>query len=155
MLSLSLSCLFFLPSTLGQEENKAPTPVKVSASLGTVNEKGDQTLTLTVEIDKGWHIYANKPGLKGLIGTTVTVKAATKLEAVEVDYPAGEETKDEVLGESYRQYVGTVKIPVKIRRAIVGGKPDESTLEVSIKYQACNERGCLAPQTLKLKVDRR
>ena len=54
---------------------------------------------------------------------------------------------DKVLGK-YRVYEGKVTIKAAVRRA----KGDTSPLEVSVKLQACDDKQCLLPATIKRTV---
>jgi uncharacterized protein YyaL (SSP411 family) len=143
------------------KEDSARTmePVKASAAFKSQKVEGDGrsalTLEVTLDIEKGWHVYANPAGEGSLIPTTVTVSAANKPEDVKVVFPAGKAKKDDVLGETIYLYEGRVVIPVSLRRPAVDGKPDNSALEVTVRFQACSDSQCLAPKTVKLKVEPR
>ena len=136
---------------------KVPEPVKATGAITAQKITGDGSLavslTVTLEIEKGWHAYANPAGDDSLIPTTIEVKAANKLEDVKVKYPAGKERKEEGLKESINVYEGKVSIPITLRRPLVDKKADTSPLEISIKYQACSESKCLPPKTLKVTVE--
>ena len=64
-----------------------------------------------------------------------------------VEYPAGKLVKDKVVGD-YKVYDDKVTIKAMVKRA----KGDTSPLEVSVKFQACTEKQCLVPATVKLTV---
>jgi DsbC/DsbD-like thiol-disulfide interchange protein len=121
--------------------------VKATAKADKPGDDGKQTVTLTLEIDKGWHVYANPVGLEDLasVQTEVTVAAKAKVNAVKIDYPAGTEIKDKTLG-NYRVYEGKVIIPIAVTRA----KDDAGPLELTIKLQACNSKTCLLPGEVKV-----
>lgn len=155
MFWLILSCLLPADSIHIQDGDKTPEPVKVSAVVGETNAQGEQSLTVTVQIEKGWHIYAHKPGFEGLVATTVTVSSQPKLKDVTIDYPEGELVKDDVLDATYRQYVGTIKINAKLRRDLTQEKATDGPVEVSVKFQCCNDKACLPPQTVKVKAERK
>src|SRR5437763_379807 len=61
---------------------------------------GKQVLTLTLDIAKGWHTYANPVGLKDFIGsqTTVFFTAGGKPVPAKVEYPKGKLVVDENVG---------------------------------------------------------
>ena len=123
---------------------------KVKASFKAEPAKpgadGQQTVTVTLEIDKGWHLYANPIGNDMLKESqtvvTVTGKTPPKYKVV---YPEGKLVKDKDLGD-YRIYESKVDIKVTVNRA------DKEPVEVIVKLQACDERSCLAPGTVKLTV---
>jgi hypothetical protein len=130
---------------------KSDSVVKVTAKA--VPEKpgrdGKQVVTVTLTIDKGWHIYANPPGLEDLLPsqTQVSIKAKTKLEDVKTEYPEGKVIQDPVLGK-YRTYENKVDIKTMLRRAPGAEEP----LEVTVKFQACTDKQCLLPATQTIKV---
>src|SRR5205823_5968613 len=62
--------------------------VKISATADKPDDAGNQTVTITVEIDKPWHIYANPVGNDMLapVQTKVTFK---DVEDAKITYPPG------------------------------------------------------------------
>ena len=114
------------------QTEKPPQPVQVSAQLGKPDAEGRQVLTVTITIEKGWHIYANPAGATGPIPTTIRVETATPLREVQVAYPPGKAKTQ--AGETFRVYENTVVIPVRIQRTVVNGQPDTSPLTVTIRY---------------------
>jgi len=126
--------------------------VKVTAKADKPDADGKQIVTITMNVDKDWHTYANPPGLEDLENsqTVVEISAKTKPESVKLDYPKGKVRKDEVVGD-YRIYEGKVEIKATVQRA----KGDAGPLEVKVKFQACSDvtKTCLLPATVKLNVD--
>ncbi len=135
----------------GGGAKKSDAVVKASAKVEPEKPADDrkQVVTVTLTIDKGWHIYANPPGLEDLEAgkTEVTVSAKTKPEDVKVEYPEGKLVNDATVGK-YRVYEKKVTIKATVKRAA----GDAGPLEVTIKFQACNEKQCLLPATKKLTV---
>jgi uncharacterized protein YyaL (SSP411 family) len=136
-------------SASAQGAKKSDAMVKVEVKADKPDAGGKQLVTVTLTVHEGWHIYANPPGLKDLedVQTTVTVTAKTKPEDLKVEYPDFKVIEDKVLGK-YRVYEGKVNIKATVRRA----KDDTSPLEVSIKLQACDDKQCLLPATIKRTV---
>ena len=127
---------------------KSESVVKATASAGKPDADGNLVVTVTLAIDKTWHVYANPvpkdfPGLP----TIVTVEAKAKPEDVKVEYPAGKVIKDATVGD-YNVYEDKADIKLTLRRA----KGDASPLNVSIQVQACSDKQCLLPSTLKVTV---
>lgn len=123
--------------------------VKIAATAGKPDDDGKQTVTVTIMIEKGWHLYANPvpedfPG----IPVSVTFNAKKKPEVVKVAYPEGKKVKDPMLGE-YKVYEDKVVIKADVTRA----KGDDSPLELSVKVQTCDDKNCLIPGTVKVKVE--
>ncbi len=130
-------------------------PVKVTAELSpkTPDADGKQTVTVTLDIAKGWHAYANPPGDDSLSPTTVSLSAKEKLQGVRIDYPKGTEMKDPTGGKPVRVYEGKTTIRAAFQRPKVDGKLDTGAIEVTVKYQVCDDKNCLPPKTVKLKVE--
>jgi DsbC/DsbD-like thiol-disulfide interchange protein len=143
-----LAVLLTMPGALAQGK-KSDSVVKATATATKPDADGNQVVTVTLAHDSGWHTYANPVGQDDLANaqTVVTVNAKTKPEDVKVEYPAGKLIKDKVVGD-YKVYDDKVTIKAVVKRA----KGDTSPLEVSVKFQACTDKQCLVPATVKLMV---
>jgi DsbC/DsbD-like thiol-disulfide interchange protein len=128
---------------------KSGDVVKATYEATKADADGNLTITLTLKIDKTYHLYANPVGNDDLAdaATVVTVEGKEKPESVKIEYPAGEVVKDKTLGD-YKVYEDKVTIKAQVRRA----KGDTEPLTVSIKLQACTSSMCLVPDTIKLTV---
>ena len=126
---------------------KSDTVVKAEAKADPVGADGKQLVTITLTIDKGWHLYANPVGNADLADsqTAVSVSSKNKLQDVKVEYPEGKLVKDKVVGD-YKTYEGKVTIKAIVSRA----KGDTEPLDVAVKVQACSESQCLLPATVNL-----
>lgn len=126
---------------------KSDKVVKATATASQPDATGKQVVTITLQIDKGWHAYANPVGPKDFPGlpTTVTVDAKSKPQGVSVTYPRGKAEKDE-RGADYFVYENQAVIKAVVQRA----KGDTGPLEVSVRVQACTSKNCLLPATIKL-----
>jgi hypothetical protein len=135
---------------LAQGAKKSDAVVKTAATAGKPDADGKQVVSITVEPDAGWHVYANPVGNEDLtsVQTTVTITAKNKLEEVKIDYPEGKLHKDDVVG-NYRTYEEKVTIKATVLRA----KGDTGPLEVTLKFQACSDKQCLLPANVKLTVE--
>ncbi len=126
----------------------ARTETKVTARAEKPGADGKQKVVVVLEINAGWHAYANPVGNEGIAQakTVVTVTAGAKPQSVKVEYPVGKLKKDKLVGD-YRYYDGKVEIPVTVQRA----KGDTSPLEVSVKYSTCNFKTeqCLPVEQVK------
>jgi DsbC/DsbD-like thiol-disulfide interchange protein len=121
-------------------------PVKVQATAGKPDDAGKQTVSVQVTIDKGWHIYANPVDHEDLAeaATVVTIKAGGKAVDAKVKYPAGTPHTEKGIG-TFKIYEDKVTIQAELAKA-------PGPLEVSIKFQACDEKRCLPTKTLKINV---
>ncbi len=127
------------------QAKKSDSVVKVEAKADRPDADGKQTITITLDIEHPWHVYANPVENEDLTPaqTIVSVASRVKLDNVKVDYPAGKLQKDN--DEKFKIYEGKVTIKAQVKRA----KGDNGPLEVTIKLQACNDKTCLVPATIK------
>ncbi|HEV3236783.1 MAG TPA: protein-disulfide reductase DsbD N-terminal domain-containing protein [Gemmataceae bacterium] len=137
-------------STISAAAKSSADMVKVEASAGKIDADGKQEVTLTLNVEEGWHLYANPVGNEDLTSAQTTVKITGKTvpKDVKIDYPKGKVVEDKTVG-NYSTYEGKVVIKAKVSRA----KDDTGPLDVTIKLQACNERTCLPPGSVKVKVE--
>jgi hypothetical protein len=130
-----------------QGAKKSDALVKATATAGKPDADGKQDVTVTLTVDKPWHIYANPVGLEDLADAQTTVTFDPKAKPLKVQYPEGKVIKDKVLGD-YRVYEDKVTIKAQVRRA----RGETGPLQVSVKVQACNDKTCLLPAVIKLTV---
>jgi thiol:disulfide interchange protein len=145
-----LACLALLAGSTAALARavKSDSVVKVTASATKPDAEGNQVVTLNLDIEKPYHVYANPVGNMDLEDTATTVTVPKeKAETVKIDYPEGKLEKDATLGD-YKIYEDKVTIKARVRRA----KGDTGPLEVSVKLQACSNKGCLLPATVKVTV---
>jgi DsbC/DsbD-like thiol-disulfide interchange protein len=129
--------------------SRSDSVVKVSARADKPDAEGNQSVTITLDIDRRYHLYANPVGNDTLKAAQTVVRFTSKLEGdAKVEYPAGKLIKDKDVGD-YQTYEGSVTVKAKVRRA----KGDTAPLGLSVKFQACDERTCLLPATVKLTAE--
>jgi DsbC/DsbD-like thiol-disulfide interchange protein len=126
---------------------KEPDHVKVSATATRPDGEGRQVVTVTLEIDKDWHTYANPVKNDDLDGarTRVKVSSAKDLQAASVAYPPGKlhkYGKDTML-----IYEGKVEIRATIQRAA----GDTGPLDVVVDYMVCDVSKCI-PGKVQLQI---
>jgi DsbC/DsbD-like thiol-disulfide interchange protein len=140
--ALALLACVSLSTAQAQNSEKV---VKINATADKPDEAGNQTVAITIEIDKPWHIYANPVGNDMLtpVQTKVTFKG---VEDAKITYPPGHLVKDK--DGDYSTYEGKVVIKAQVKRA----KGATGPLEFSVKVQACNKDSCLFPATVKKSI---
>jgi uncharacterized protein YyaL (SSP411 family) len=110
---------------------------------------GTCQVIVLLDIKPEWHVNANPASRDYLIPTKVSFKSKLGVKLSDPTYPEGEGIKIE--GEDMEVLVyekevairGTLTIPEK-----AAGQTDE--MEIAITYQACKEKECLPPKTIKL-----
>ena len=148
--ALAVALVAFLASNtrpVFAQAKKSDAVVKAAAKADKPDADGKQTVTLTLDIEKPWHLYANPVGNEDLAEarTVVSFSAKDKIEDAKVEYPAGKIIVDAAVG-NYKVYEGKITIKATLKRT----KGDDSPLEVSIKLQACDDKRCLLPATVKV-----
>jgi len=134
-----------LPAYAGE---KSDSKVKATAKASKIGADGKQTVTINIDIEKDWYIYANPVRSEDFEDnkTRVSIKAKDKVD-VNVLYPTG---KEKVAGKiKMNIYEKNVTIEALVKRT----PGDTSPLQVSIDVNSCSQKGiCLLPGTVKLTV---
>ena len=116
----------------------------------TVPRSGEATETLKLRLNPGYHVNSNKPNEEYLIPIRLTWDAAA-VETVAVEYPKPAMEKAEFSDKPLSVYTGNFEIVTKFRRA-AKASPGPGFLSGKLRYQACNDKMCLPPKTLDVKV---
>lgn len=125
--------------------------VKGRAYLSTDKLPAGSTCDVIILIDvkDGWHVNANPPSQDFLKPTVVEFQSKLATELSEVKYPKGHGFKSADADEEISVYEGEVQVRGKLTvPEKAGGQTDE--MEITIKYQPCNDKGCLPPKSIKL-----
>lgn len=123
--------------------------VKVQSTISPPDAKGYQEVKLDVEIEKGWHIYANPPQNPEFEPTkTVVSIVSPKVEDLSIKYPEGQLRKDKIADQvvEFRVYEGTVRITARLKHV------ETAPLELEVRVFACDPNNCLPKGVVKLKV---
>jgi uncharacterized protein YyaL (SSP411 family) len=136
-----------LPGAPGTVTVQAGDPKPAIVAAG-----GTFEVDLILSIKENYHIYANPAGSDDVIPTVITLAQGSGASLVEVRYPTGE---SKVLAAN-----GPGKVTVYEKKATATARirlspearPGRSTITLKIRYQACDDRACLAPASLDLPV---
>ncbi len=136
-------------SPRGWAQDKDNAEVTVSATATKIDAAGKQKVTVTFDMQKDWHIYANPVKNKSFASsqTRVAVKARVKLADVKITYPKGKLHEDKDEGSSMI-YEDRAVVEIAVQRA----PDDTSPLEIEYAYNACNDviGTCLLPKKAKI-----
>jgi len=121
---------------------------KVKATASAKKAGGQTTVTITLEVEKSWYLYANPVGHDDFASnrTEVEFKVGGKKVAAKIEYPAGEVKKDKTIGDLkiYKDKV-TITAVVDTTEAI--------TAEIKVNSCSLGKDGrCLLPGTVTLKI---
>ncbi len=123
--------------------------VKVTARTSGKTAGGVEVVTLTLDVNKGWYIYANPVGNKefSINETKVAVKGLPPTQ-IKIRFPRGKVKRDAKYG-SYNIYDGKVNILVQIQHR----PSDRGPINVQVEFQACHiSERCLAPAKVAFKL---
>ena len=134
--------------------------VRVSATLhgggGTIKQGAMRSVVVRFELRDGLHIYG-EPVPEGMVATSVEVSGPDGLVVLEPRLPPTEPLRLEALDVELQVWSGSVDVVVPVyalSRLASELRPIEAgasvTLEVTVRYQACDDAQCLAPRTEKL-----
>src|SRR6516162_7346720 len=90
MLSLATG-LLFAPSLVAADFKDSKDAVKITATADKPNAEGAQTVTITIDIQQPWHLYANPVRNEDMVGSQTVVKLSQagkslKPEDVKIKY---------------------------------------------------------------------
>ncbi len=146
MRRLALSGVAFLAAALAFAAAPDPaTLMTVEASVAPAAEAGQGTLTIRARLAEGWHVNSHKPTEDYLIATEVALAPTPGVTFGDPVYPEGKMEKFAFAETPLSVYAGEFQILVPVRWG-TGAAP---ALAGTINYQACNDKQCLAPASVK------
>ncbi len=124
---------------------------KLLASPDKLVPGGAVQLTVEIEIVKPWHINAN-PASADLIPTEVKFDLPAGLSVTKITYPPGESVRMSWSDTVVALYTGKIVITAagQVRPDV---PPGPLTIKAAVSYQACNDKICVAPQTVPLTLN--
>ncbi len=102
-------------------------------------------LELTLTIRPGWHINANRP-LQDYLKPTALDVIGPDWKAEAIAYPAAEVVRLGFQKEALALYQGRAVIRAELERTRAGA----GAIPLELRLQACSDRTCLPPETLRL-----
>lgn len=105
---------------------------------------------LKVVIQPGYHANSNKPSEAYLIPFKLTWEPGP-LEAAEINYPPAKMEKFSFSETPLSIYDGAFEITTKFRKTATA-QPGPAVMTGKLRYQACNDKMCLPPKTVEVKL---
>ena len=140
------------PSLPSQAKHLKFAPVGVTTPL-----RPNQRVSLAVNIDlpPRMHVYA--PGVRGYIPISLTMVPSSAFQADPAKYPAAMTLRIEVIRETVPVLEGSFSIVQTV--TLAGAQQIEPLLdsernlaiEADLRYQACDDRECYPPETVRVK----
>jgi uncharacterized protein YyaL (SSP411 family) len=128
---------------------KHPVKLTAAASKAIVGQGDEFEIAIELEVAEGWHINSHSPRQGFLVPTSLDTTDEAPVTLGEIAYPAGHDI--DLAGESLSVYDGVVRfsIPAKVAADSV---PGEGPLTFTLRFQACDDKSCLAPEQLALEL---
>lgn len=140
-----------VPAVTDPREDKVKKEdlIRAQAYLSTDRlEPGKKSAVVVIlDVKEGWHINQNPADPDNLKPTTITFKSTGGVTMSEAKYPRGHEF--DLAGDKAMVYEGEVQIRgvIDVPASAAGTSVD---VEIAVAYQACNDKGCRPPKTIKL-----
>lgn len=117
----------------------------LSVSVAKSTDGNEITLTVKLNIKKGWHLNANQPLDENLIPTALKFDDSSNYTVQKITYPPAEIMKIEQLSQDdMALYIdqATITVVLKMNKTF---KKDSVIISGKVKYQPCNDQMCLFP----------
>lgn len=141
----------FKSAESGMIRHAANGRVRVALSLSETNAPATEgELTLLLDIANGWHINAPQPLQDYLIPTSVSLDDQSNWRVTSVEYPVAETMELGFSEQTLLLYRGQQLLKVKLKK--VPTDTETGWLAVDLRLQACSDKLCLAPETLRFNI---
>jgi uncharacterized protein len=133
----------------GEEAPKDHVRPQVYLSVDRLPAGETVRFAVVLDIEEGWHINTNPAQPDFVKPTTVSFKGKHGSKLKEITYPKGRNLTVAGMKEPQSVYEGQVLLFGDLTVPENAARETEE-LTVEVKFQACNEKQCLAPKTAKL-----
>jgi hypothetical protein len=116
----------------------------------TIKRGGTGEVRLKAALQPGFHVNSNMPADEFLIPLRLTW-AKEPLDIDEIIFPKPQLEKYDFSPNPVSVFSGTFEIVTRFK-APAAAKPGMAILTGKLRYQACNNKECLAPRTLDVRV---
>lgn len=141
---------FGMPLDLGGFPSAKAAQVSAVLAAESLTFMQPVDLYVRIALKEGLHVYG-KPTPEGYLPAEVTVTGPDGLRVREPLYPPTRPFRVEGLDEPLHVYEGDLEVVVPLLPAI--GEGESVTLDIAVRYQACDERQCFLPQTEHVRLD--
>ncbi|MBZ0200421.1 MAG: thioredoxin fold domain-containing protein [Ignavibacteriaceae bacterium] len=148
LLTLILSIAFSISAfaQFGMEQNMVH--VKAYNSIDKVTPGSEFKIALKVNIDESWHINSDKPYDEFLIASDITVTGVDEIATIKIAYPIAHDITLSFSEDPLSTWQGEVFMGalLSVSKEI---KPGTYKLVITLNYQACDNKTCLAPTSVE------
>ena len=142
---VALACL--LGAMAPASSQPAPVVRVVGMERLSVAPGASQDTEIRITVVEGFHVQANPAANEFLIPLKLEFESRDGFEVTDIRYPPGEPYRLQGADEDLLVYGGTFAVPVTVR-ASADAREEAVTARGRLRYQACDDRICLAPATL-------
>jgi hypothetical protein len=118
----------------------------IGASNSTVAPGERVALTVDIDLEPNMHVYA--PGVEGYIPIEWKADDTSAAKIQPAEFPRAEKLYLKAIDETVPAYRNHIRLLRDV--TIASDAPANFTVDGSLRYQACDDRVCYIPQTLKL-----
>jgi hypothetical protein len=129
-------------------------PVTLTAAIaGPIAPGGRAVAIVTLAIAQGFHLNSDEPGRDDLVPTKIAAVATDlPIRAGVPFYPLGAEKRLAFAERPVRLFEGTVEIRLPLEVAVDATPGAKGTIEIAVRYQACDAVRCLAPREKRVEI---
>ncbi|MDZ4801519.1 MAG: protein-disulfide reductase DsbD family protein [Bryobacteraceae bacterium] len=111
-----------------------------------------QAVEFTIQVKTGYHVNSNKPEDEYLIPLRFTFTGGeSPVQVGEIEYPKPSMEKLAFSTKPVSVFQGDIRTKA-LFKAGPNVPPGVSAVQGKLRYQACNDRMCLPPRTLDVKI---
>ncbi len=140
-----------VPADGEASDRHPPVTVLATATPHRLHPGDSCEVTVTLQIDPGWHLYGENSELDFVIPSTVKLLADDAFEAGPIELPEVIVRDDPLFEQPLQLYEGTVtfRIPLKV---VAGASGGPRRVRIELQTQACDATRCLAARKTVLEI---
>ena len=150
LLGLAVAAALWLAPTRATAAGEATA--EMFASLDKFTPGSKFRIAVVIHLADTWHINAQPASMEGLIPTTLTLETPASIVIDQIHYPTGKNVTVSWADAPVALYTGKVIIFVDAH-VRDDAQIEPVRLAAALRYQACDDKVCLAPETIPLAVE--
>lgn len=157
LISVILSAFLFFITTNTPAQWQKPTQgpeinYKVFSEYESIKPELSAKIAFQFQLEPEWHINSNKPLDEFLIPTELTFEENPLVQIKKVIYPPSKEVKLSFSEEPLSVFENDFLVGIEL--IVLPDAQTVNTIELTgtLKYQPCNDRQCLPPSSIPVKI---
>ena len=140
----------FLVALASATASAQPPPAELTPLVATDGVHPGETahLAIQMKLPDGLHTNSNKPRDPLLIPITLTINPAAGDAVEELVFPSPVDLKQAGADQPLSVFTGTFVLGVALK-VDAAAAPGDRVVNATLRYQACDERTCYAPKSLR------